>query len=106
MFLHVAEDPEAAWAEIAPHALHEMNAYGEWMHDTGTAGPYQPTRDAETLRQTGAYRVVTPEECLELARALGSDGVLILHPLMGGLAPELGWSSLELFASKVLPELS
>src|SRR5690606_9868026 len=30
MAVHVAEDPEAAWAEIAPHALHELNRYNAW----------------------------------------------------------------------------
>jgi hypothetical protein len=28
-----------------------------------------------------------------------------LHPLMGGMAPALGWESLELFVDKVLPRL-
>jgi alkanesulfonate monooxygenase SsuD/methylene tetrahydromethanopterin reductase-like flavin-dependent oxidoreductase (luciferase family) len=26
-FLHVAEDPETAWAVVGPHALHEMRSY-------------------------------------------------------------------------------
>ncbi len=105
MFLHVAEDPDEAWALIAPHALHEMNAYGRWMTDAGTAGPYQPIEDADTLRASGMYRVVTPEQCVELARSLGSDGTLLFHPLMGGLSPELGEASLELVVSRVLPKL-
>ena len=50
----------------------------------------------------GVYRVVTPEECVALAAEVGT---LVLHPLMGGMPPELGWASLELFAAKVLPRL-
>jgi hypothetical protein len=46
--------------------------------------------------------VVTPEECVALAAEVGT---LVLHPLMGGMPPELGWASLELFAAKVLPRL-
>jgi hypothetical protein len=33
-------------------------------------------------------------------------GSLMLHPLMGGLDPDLAWESLELIASKVIPRLS
>jgi hypothetical protein len=33
-------------------------------------------------------------------------GALVFHPLMGGMPAELGWESLELFASKVLPRLA
>ena len=42
------------------------------------------------------------ESVLELARR---DGLVSLHPLMGGMPPELGWSSLRLFAEQVLPHL-
>ncbi|MEX2208860.1 MAG: LLM class flavin-dependent oxidoreductase [Myxococcota bacterium] len=105
LFLHVAEDPERAWAQIARHALHEANAYGRWMAEARTAGPYPPVRDAQALRASGMYRVVTPDACVALADELGPHGTLLLHPLMGGLPPELGWSSLELFASRVLPRI-
>jgi hypothetical protein len=29
-----------------------------------------------------------------------------LHPLMGGMPPELGWESLQLFADRVAPALA
>jgi hypothetical protein len=29
----------------------------------------------------------------------------MLHPLMGGLDPDIAWESLELVASKVIPRL-
>ncbi len=105
MFLHVSEDPDKTWARIAPHALHEVNSYGRWLHGTGTAGPFQPTEDADGLRTSRTYRVVTPDECVALAEKLGPTGALMLHPLMGGMPPELGWESLELFAAKVLPRI-
>jgi hypothetical protein len=82
-----------------------VNGYGRWMSQTGTAGPYVPATDAAVLRASGLYRVVTPDECVTLAEKLGPDGTLLLHPLMGGLAPELGWASLELFASRVWPRI-
>ncbi len=101
LFLHVSEDPERDWAKIAPHALHETNDYGRWTRDLpGT--PYREAADAEELRASGAYQVVTPDECLELARSSGGLG---FKPLMGGLDPELAWESLHLFERKVLPQL-
>lgn len=41
---------------------------------------------------------MTSDECVEMVRETGS---LLLHPLMGGLDPDLAWESLELVASKV-----
>jgi hypothetical protein len=59
----------------------------------------------DELKASGVYRVVTVDECVQLAREIGPAGALVLHPLMGGMDPDLGWASLELFASKVLPQL-
>ncbi len=105
VFVHVAEDPERAWARIAPHALHETNAYGRWIAESGDPGPYQTAADAEALRRSGNYLVLTPGELVERLRALGPAAGCSLHPLMGGLDPELGWESLELVAAKVMPAL-
>ena len=106
LFLHVAEDPDRAWARIAPHALHETNGYGRWMAESmGDKAVFTPSDDAAQLRASGAYQVVTPEQCLAIARDLGPGGRLALHPLMGGMDPDLGWESLELFTAKVLPHL-
>jgi len=104
-FLHVAEDPDAAWERIAPHALHEMNAYGQWMAEAGTTGPYEPVKDADAARASGQYPVLTPDELIEKARSLGPMDTIMFHPLMGGMPPELGWESLRLFEEKVLPAL-
>jgi hypothetical protein len=105
MFLHVAEDPEAAWDRIAPHALHETNSYGDWLAEAGTPAPYGRVADAEALQASGLYLILTPEELLDRALALGPTGVLHFHPLMGGLDPDLAWSSLALFEKRVLPGL-
>ena len=48
------------------------------------------------------WAVVTPDECIELARNVGA---VTLHPLMGGIPPELGWESLQLYVDKVQPHL-
>jgi hypothetical protein len=57
----------------------------------------------EELRaEEGNYRILTPDEAVQLVR---TDGYLGLQPLCGGLAPELAWESLRLIESAVLPNL-
>ncbi|MGH9231895.1 MAG: LLM class flavin-dependent oxidoreductase [Acidimicrobiales bacterium] len=102
-FIHVADDPDEAWRRIAPHALHETNSYGGWLASADALGPYETSDDADALRARGDYLVLTPDECVERVRTTGS---LLLHPLMGGLDPDLAWESLELVASKVIPRLA
>ena len=105
-FIHVSEDPEAAWARIAPHALYETNMYFKWLQKTATAGPFEAIADASALRQSGRYRVVTPDECVALVESRWRENaVLMMNPMLAGLDAELAWSSLELFASKVMPRL-
>jgi alkanesulfonate monooxygenase SsuD/methylene tetrahydromethanopterin reductase-like flavin-dependent oxidoreductase (luciferase family) len=111
LFVHVALDPDRAWAQIAPHAVYEMTEYGRWAAESAAASgamdsPYQQVPDADALRAMGTHAVVTPEVAVELVRAAEREGRLVnFKPMMGGLSPELAWESLELFAAKVLPVL-
>ena len=41
----------------------------------------------------------------KIARDLGPGGRLAFHPLMGGMDPDLGWESLELLRTRVMPHL-
>jgi alkanesulfonate monooxygenase SsuD/methylene tetrahydromethanopterin reductase-like flavin-dependent oxidoreductase (luciferase family) len=101
MFFHIAEDPDAAWEVIAPHAMHETNDYAAWAE--GLRGsPYSAFDSAEALRASGMYEIVTPDAAVDLVRERGGAS---FKPLMGGLAPEVGWESLRLFETKVLPRL-
>lgn len=104
-FLYVAEDPDAAWERIAPYAMHEMNAYGQWMAEAGAAGPYKPVEDPVALRATGEYPVLTPDELIARGREMAPMDAIMFHPLMGGMDPELSWASLRLFEEKVVPAL-
>lgn len=100
--VYVAENTDEAWELLAPHALHEMNAYGRWAAEAGTRSGYSVVESLDELKATGAYAVVTPDECIELARRYRR---VMLHPLMGGTPPGLGWRSLKLFVEKVVPRL-
>jgi alkanesulfonate monooxygenase SsuD/methylene tetrahydromethanopterin reductase-like flavin-dependent oxidoreductase (luciferase family) len=106
-FVHLSHDPDAGWATIAPFAMHEVNAYGTWMAEAGTgaAGGYVPAADSEALRATGQYRVITPEDMVVELKAKGPFGFAALHPLMGGIPPEVAWESLRLFEHEVLPHV-
>ena len=64
--------------------------------------PYLGLADAEAVRSSGIVAVLTPDECIERAR---TGWTPLFKPLVGGLPPALGWSSLELFADRVLPHL-
>jgi hypothetical protein len=81
--------------------LHETNDYAAWAG--GRRGtPYRSFENADELRASGLYRIVTPDEAVVL---IDEQRGLTLKPLMGGLDPALGWECLELFDGKVRPRL-
>jgi alkanesulfonate monooxygenase SsuD/methylene tetrahydromethanopterin reductase-like flavin-dependent oxidoreductase (luciferase family) len=107
-FFHLATDVEKGWAEIAPYALHEATSYGRWMDEAGVGsvgGWAAPPADADELRARGQYRVLTPDDLVAELKAAGPFAFALFHPLMGGIPPELGWSSLRLFEEEVLPRV-
>jgi hypothetical protein len=76
------------------------------MHEAGVdAGGYRSISDADALRATGQYRVLRPAELVDELKAKGPFGFAMFHQLMGGIPPELGWRSLRLFETEVLPKL-
>ncbi|MCX5448420.1 LLM class flavin-dependent oxidoreductase [Streptomyces sp. SID8375] len=103
--LHLAEDPDRAWAEYGGHLLHEARMYASWQSAGSRSAVRSSAQDVGALREEGVYRIVTPDECLRLARRTGDGGALILHPLCGGMPVDEGWRSLHLFAEQVLPRL-
>jgi len=105
MWVFVADDPDRAWDRLGPHALHETNAYGAWAAAVPGANPWRPVTDVAALRTGGLYAVVTPDECVALVRGLDRRAAVKLKPLVAGLDPALGWSSLELFVDRVVPAL-
>ena len=103
--VHVSRDPERDWARIGPHMLHEMNTYNRWARETGIGTPFpHDVSEISTLRATGAYHIVTPDDCVKLFNAERDAGRCIMfNPLCGGLHPDIAWQSLELMAAEVLP---
>lgn len=98
--LHIAEDPDRAWAHYGEHFLHEARTYASWQSDGIRSAVRSAATTVDELRAEGVYRILTPDDCA----ALGLDNY-VLHPLAGGMPLDEGWRSLHLFAERVLPRL-
>jgi alkanesulfonate monooxygenase SsuD/methylene tetrahydromethanopterin reductase-like flavin-dependent oxidoreductase (luciferase family) len=98
----LAEDVDEGWERMAPFFLHETNAYGVWQAQDDVATPYRMVDGVDALRETGKYRVITPDQMVEELKA-SAFPFAFFHPMCGGMPPELAWSSLRLFEEKVLP---
>ncbi|CAN5408468.1 hypothetical protein BH10ACT1_BH10ACT1_18660 [soil metagenome] len=95
-FVHVDEDVAAGWAAVEPHVAHEQASYGAWAAQSGSAtgfepAPGDPAEDPE-------YQVVDAAGLRTLLQGLGEWGTLALHPMMGGIPPELAWANLHRIA--------
>jgi alkanesulfonate monooxygenase SsuD/methylene tetrahydromethanopterin reductase-like flavin-dependent oxidoreductase (luciferase family) len=101
----LAEDPEKGWEQMAPFFLHETNAYGAWQAQDDVASPYRTVADTDELRETGKYRVLSPDQLVEELRAAPFPFAM-LHPMCGGMPVDLAWSSLRLLENEVLPAFS
>jgi len=99
--LHLAEDPDQAWAAYGEHFLHEARTYASWQSADIRSAVRSAATTVDELRAEGVYRILTPEECV----TLGLDS-LVLHPLAGGMPLDEGWRSLRLLAERVLPGLA
>jgi hypothetical protein len=78
------------------------------MEDAGVGaigGWDAPPADTDALRATGQYRVLTPDDLVAELKVGGPFSFALFHPMMGGIPPELGWSSLRLFEEEVLPRV-
>ncbi len=102
-FVMVSHEPAETWERIARHAEYDARTYAAWQEDGVISDWAVPGATTwQDLHDSGRYAVVTPGECVDLARR---DGRLTLHPLMGGIEPELAWQSLRLLEAEVLPHL-
>jgi alkanesulfonate monooxygenase SsuD/methylene tetrahydromethanopterin reductase-like flavin-dependent oxidoreductase (luciferase family) len=98
----VAEDPDRAWQQLGPHLLHDARMYAAWLGAASSVSKSTATSVAELRAEQGPYRIFTPEEA---ALHVRRNGVLLMHPLCGGIPPALAWEHLELVASRVRPAL-
>jgi hypothetical protein len=97
----LSEDPERSWAELAPYLFHETNAYGAWHVESGERTPFDPRADLDDLRTSGSYEIVTPDEVARREEA-GELAMLVFHPMVGGIPPDVAWEHLRLFEKHFL----
>ncbi|KIE51910.1 MAG: LLM class flavin-dependent oxidoreductase [Acidimicrobiales bacterium] len=99
----VSEDPEKLWNEIGENLLYDAMAYAAWQYNDQRSSWHVEGTSTDELKKGGQHLIVTPQECVDLVR---NDGAVVLHPLVGGVDPGIGWESLELVANKVIPALN
>ncbi len=98
----ISEDPEQSWRDIGAYLLHDATAYGAWRHPDRRAYAESFASTQEELIKEGKYRIVTPDQAVEIIARTGS---LHLAPLCGGVPIDEGWKSLRLFEERVKPFL-
>jgi alkanesulfonate monooxygenase SsuD/methylene tetrahydromethanopterin reductase-like flavin-dependent oxidoreductase (luciferase family) len=96
-FVHVDDDVEAGWAAVEPFVRHERDGYGAWAADAGVSTGFEPTGAA--VREDPNYVVVTSDGFRDLVEDLGDLGTIAVHPMMGGIPPELAWKNLHRMAA-------
>lgn len=89
----VADDVDAAWDVLGPHLLHDaVTAAAYRPHDDSVASITRADTVAALRAECGPYRVFTSVEATEYVRGGRS---LPLHPLCGGVRPDVAWPYLE-----------
>jgi alkanesulfonate monooxygenase SsuD/methylene tetrahydromethanopterin reductase-like flavin-dependent oxidoreductase (luciferase family) len=92
----VAEDVDRGWDEVGDALLVDAVAYQEWNSAAGTEPGTASLSSATTVdalrTAAGAHRVVSHAEATDL---IAEHGLLTLHPLCGGLDPDIAWPYLE-----------
>jgi alkanesulfonate monooxygenase SsuD/methylene tetrahydromethanopterin reductase-like flavin-dependent oxidoreductase (luciferase family) len=97
----VADDLDRAWEEIGPYLLHDAMMYGAWNPRDTTLSSMSYATTVDALRtEKGAHQILTVDEAVELMR---HDRVINLHPLCGGIPPEVAWPYLRRVADEVMP---
>ncbi|MFA5882432.1 MAG: LLM class flavin-dependent oxidoreductase [Acidimicrobiia bacterium] len=104
MTVFVNDDQDTGWAEVGPYLMNDVLSYAEWNEDSKNVASLSYSKTAEELRaERGAHRIFTVDEAVEYAK---TAFVLPLHPLCGGLAPEVAWPYLRRVVDEVMPRLA
>lgn len=104
-YVHVCDDVEQGWEEVGPFVANDRESYGSWARAADLDTGHRTVTDDNGLRDDPEYRVVTPQQCIELLRDLGPTATLPMNPMMGGVPPEIARRSLQLLVDRVVPEL-
>ena len=90
----VAYDVDEAWEVLGPHLLHDAVTAASYRPHDDSVGSITRADNVTALREAGGpYRIFTPEEAVDYIR---SGRLLPLHPLCGGIPPDVAWQYLEI----------
>lgn len=89
----VADDVDKAWDQLGPHLLHDAMTAASYRHGDDSVASITRAQSVAELRSGGGpYRILTPSGAVEFIR---SGKALPLHPLCGGIDPDVAWSYLR-----------
>jgi alkanesulfonate monooxygenase SsuD/methylene tetrahydromethanopterin reductase-like flavin-dependent oxidoreductase (luciferase family) len=89
----VADDIDAAWAEIGSYLLHDARMAAAYRHGDESVASITRADTVDELRSAGGpYVVMTTNDAVA---QIHSGASLQLHPLCGGMPPDLAWHYLE-----------
>lgn len=103
--LVLAEDVEKAWDELGPYFLYETQAYGAWEQEAASRGrpaTFRPMASVDDVRESGQYRILTPDQWAEELAGTDEPEMPVFHPMVGGVPPALAWRHLRLFEEAFL----
>ncbi len=97
----VADDVDAAWEELGPYLMHDVHAYAAWNEPGSGTASLSQARTADELRaENRSHRILSVPEAITMIK---NGELLALHPLIGGLPPDIAWRYLRVLADQVLP---
>lgn len=100
----VADDLDRAWAELGPYLMHDVRSYATWNEGNTDTSSLSFVATADELRaENRSHRILTVDEAIAFVRA---GAPLPLHPLIGGLPPEIAWRYLRTVVDDVMPALA
>ncbi|HWS91505.1 MAG TPA: LLM class flavin-dependent oxidoreductase [Mycobacterium sp.] len=89
----VADNIDEAWDVLGPYLLHDAVMAASYRpHDDSVASITRADSVAALREEGGPYRIFTSDEATDYVRG---GRLLPLHPLCGGVPPDVAWPYLE-----------
>ena len=97
----VADDVDRAWDELGPYLMHDVLGYAAWNEgEVGRTASISSATTVDELRAANSsHRILSVEQAIDFVRG---GQLLALHPLIGGLPPDIAWRYLRTAVDDVL----
>jgi alkanesulfonate monooxygenase SsuD/methylene tetrahydromethanopterin reductase-like flavin-dependent oxidoreductase (luciferase family) len=110
LFVLVANDPEQAMHELAPHFHHVNNAYGQWLNEDRASTGFGDTArlkpmTLDAFKASGILKILTPSQAIDMFNGMLAKAPIEHFMMMAppGLAPAKFAPYAEVFAKEVIP---